>query len=70
MANEGKLVAFVPPEAAEVVLAAMTATEVGRGAQVIGSVTEAHPGTVVARTRLGANRVVDRPLGEQLPRIC
>ncbi|MFI5040282.1 MAG: hydrogenase expression/formation protein HypE [Acidimicrobiales bacterium] len=70
VANEGKLVAMVPPETVDVVLAAMSATEEGRGAAVIGRVTEDHPRTVVARTGLGATRVVDRPLGEQLPRIC
>ncbi len=70
VANEGKLVAIVAPEAADDVLAAMTSTDVGREATVIGRVTGEHAGTVVARTGLGAQRVVDRPLGEQLPRIC
>lgn len=70
VANEGKLVAFVPPDSADEVLAAMQATEVGCDSVVIGRVVEQHPGTVVARTGLGATRVVDRPLGEQLPRIC
>lgn len=70
VANEGKLVAFVAAGDAEAVLAAMRSTDVGAGATVIGRVTDQHPGTVVARTGLGATRVVDRPLGEQLPRIC
>ncbi len=70
VANEGKLVAIVAAADAEAVLAAMRATEVGAASAIIGSVTDAHPGTVVARTGLGATRVVDRPLGEQLPRIC
>ena len=35
-----------------------------------GRVSDDHPGIVVARTGLGARRVVDRLLGEQLPRIC
>lgn len=70
VANEGKLVAFVRPEAADEVLAAMQAHEHGVGARVIGRVVEQHPGVVVAKTRLGATRVVDLPLGEQLPRIC
>ena len=70
VANEGKLVAFVAPDDAEAVLAAMTATEVGSRATVIGRVVDEHPGVVVARTGLGSTRVVDRPLGEQLPRIC
>jgi hydrogenase expression/formation protein HypE len=70
VANEGKLVAFVAPGDADAVLAAMQASDVGAGARVIGRVVEQHPGVVVARTGLGATRVVERPLGEQLPRIC
>ncbi|MFE5634435.1 hydrogenase expression/formation protein HypE [Streptomyces sp. NPDC056463] len=70
VANEGKLVAFVPREHADAVLAAMRAHPLGAGAAVIGEAVEAHPGMVVARTGLGGTRVVDMPLGEQLPRIC
>ncbi|MFJ5222983.1 hydrogenase expression/formation protein HypE [Streptomyces sp. NPDC088400] len=70
VANEGKLVAFVPPGRADAVLAAMRAHPQGGGAVVIGSCTAEHPGMVVARTGLGGTRVVDVPLGEQLPRIC
>ncbi len=36
----------------------------------IGVVTEQHPGLVVARNSFGTRRVIDLPLGEQLPRIC
>jgi hydrogenase expression/formation protein HypE len=70
VANEGKLVAFVPPERADDAMAALLAHELGREATVIGRVVGDHPGVVVARTALGGGRVVDRPLGEQLPRIC
>lgn len=70
VANEGKLVAFVPREHADAVLAAMRAHPLGREAAVIGEAVAAHPGMVVARTGLGGTRVVDLPLGEQLPRIC
>ncbi len=70
VANEGKLVAFVPREHAEAVLAAMHAHPLGRRAAVIGEAVGAHPGLVVARTGLGGTRVVDLPIGEQLPRIC
>jgi len=70
VANEGKLVAFVPPEQADAVLAAMRAHPLGAGATRIGECTEEHPGMVVARTAFGATRVIDLPLGEQLPRIC
>ncbi|MCW0213086.1 MAG: hydrogenase expression/formation protein HypE [Pseudonocardia sp.] len=70
VANEGKLVAFVPAPEAERVLAAMRAHELGKEAVAIGRCVDAHPGMVVARTGLGGTRVVDLPLGEQLPRIC
>lgn len=70
VANEGKLVAIVPAAHADAVLAAMKAHEHGRGACPIGEVVTEHPGVVVARTRFGATRVVDLPIGEQLPRIC
>nr|WP_031074998.1 hydrogenase expression/formation protein HypE [Streptomyces sp. NRRL S-118] len=70
VANEGKLVAFVPPDHADAVLAAMRAHPLGAEAVVIGEAVAEHPGMVVARTGLGGTRVVDMPLGEQLPRIC
>lgn len=70
IANEGCLVAMVAPEASDAVLAAMRDDPNGRDATVIGRVVEDHQGTVVASTPLGATRVVDRALAEQLPRIC
>ncbi len=70
VANEGKLLAFVDPEHADAVLAAMHDHPLGRSAAVIGECVEAHPGMVSARTGFGASRVVDLPIGEQLPRIC
>lgn len=70
VANEGKLVAFVPADDVAGLLAAMHAHEYGQGAVVIGHAVAEHPGMVVARTGLGGTRVVDLPLGEQLPRIC
>ncbi|MGW4716919.1 hydrogenase expression/formation protein HypE [Nocardia sp. NPDC004260] len=70
VANEGKLLAFVAPEDAERVLAAMREHPLGAQAAVIGRCVAEHPGMVVARTALGGTRVVDLPAGEQLPRIC
>ncbi len=70
VANEGKLVAIVPGEAAEKVLAAMQSHEYGRQAAIIGEVVEAHHGLVTAKTSIGGMRVVDVPAGELLPRIC
>jgi hydrogenase expression/formation protein HypE len=70
VANEGKLVAFVDPAATEVVLAAMRAHPEGAAATVIGRVVTEHPGMAVGRTPFGTTRVIERELGEQLPRIC
>jgi hydrogenase expression/formation protein HypE len=70
VANEGKLVAFVPRDQGDAVLAAMRAHPLGAGAAVIGECVDEHAGMVVARTTFGGTRVVDVPLGEQLPRIC
>jgi hydrogenase expression/formation protein HypE len=70
VANEGTLVAFVAPDAAEAVLAAMRAHPVGCQAARIGQATGEHPGRVALRTALGVRRVLDMLAGEQLPRIC
>ena len=70
VANEGCMVAIVAGADADAVLSAMVDHEHGRGACVIGKVTDAHPGVVTARTPYGSRRVVDLPLGDQLPRIC
>ena len=70
VANEGKLVAIVPPAAAEAVLAAMRALPEGAEAVEIGRVVAEHPGMVTMRTIVGSRRIVDMLVGEQLPRIC
>ena len=70
VANEGKLIAFVPPEGAEPALAALQAHPLGKDAARIGVITKEHPKMVLAHTGIGGRRVVDMPLGELLPRIC
>ena len=70
VANEGKLIAIVAPEAADAVLAAMRRHPLGREAQAIGAVTDAHPRLVTMRTTVGPSRIVDMLAGDQLPRIC
>ncbi|MEN8005884.1 MAG: hydrogenase expression/formation protein HypE [Candidatus Krumholzibacteriota bacterium] len=70
VANEGKLIAVVPGDEADAVVKAMRAHEHGRDAAVIGEVVADHPGLVAMKTGLGAERIVDMPVGEQLPRIC
>ncbi len=70
LANEGKLLCFVPQTVAQAVLAVMKQDPCGRDATIIGTVTADHPGRVVMQTRIGGQRIVDMLAGEQLPRIC
>jgi hydrogenase expression/formation protein HypE len=70
VANEGKLLAIVPPYAAESVLEAMRRHPLGLEATCIGQVTADHPGVVIGQTAIGSQRVIDLPAGELLPRIC
>ncbi|MBY4677386.1 hydrogenase expression/formation protein HypE [Marinobacterium arenosum] len=69
-ANEGKLVAVVPGEQAEAVLAAMQAHPAGRGSAIIGEVLAGPAGRVLVQTGFGGERILDMLVGEQLPRIC
>lgn len=70
VANEGRVLAFVPADQAERALTTWRDRADGEGAAVIGTVVDDHPGLVVGRTALGSTRVIDVPLGELLPRIC
>lgn len=70
VANEGKLMAVVPAEDAERVLAAMRAQPLGNDAALIGVVMADNPGMVIQRSLVGGGRVVTMLSGEQLPRIC
>jgi hydrogenase expression/formation protein HypE len=70
LANEGRLVAIVPPSDADRALAAMRAHPLGAGACRIGRVTERRPRQVIMRTVLGGQHIVDMLVGDQLPRIC
>lgn len=70
VANEGKLLAVVAPDAVDAVLAAMRAHPLGQEATRIGMVIEDPHHFVQMKTRFGGSRVVDWLTGEQLPRIC
>jgi hydrogenase expression/formation protein HypE len=70
VANEGKFIAIVAREFADLVLATMQAHPLGKQAAIIGEVVTEHPGRVYLKSRIGGARVVDMLSGEQLPRIC
>lgn len=70
VACEGRFATIVETEAAEAVLAKIKNHELGKQAQIIGKVTDEHPGRVVTLTSIGGKRIVDKLSGDQLPRIC
>lgn len=70
VANEGKLIAVVPSDDADKAMATMQKNPLGRHAAVIARCTDAAPPLVELATRAGGRRVVQRPYGEELPRIC
>jgi hydrogenase expression/formation protein HypE len=70
VANEGKLVAVVPPDEADAALTAMRAHPQGSDALRLGEIHAEPPGIVVLRTSMGGTRIVDMLVGDPLPRIC
>ncbi len=70
VANEGKIVAVVAARDAERALAACRNHPLGRNAAIIGRIVDTTPPLVELITRAGGRRVVQRPYGEELPRIC
>ncbi len=70
IANEGKLIAFVPEDQAQKALEIIQKDEFGKEAVIIGQVQENDPGKVFLQTTIGGLRLVDMLTGEQLPRIC
>lgn len=70
IANEGKLVAIVPPEQATDALGALRSHPFGANAAIIGEVIPAPEGMVLLRTGIGGSRVLDMLVGDPLPRIC
>ena len=70
VANEGKVVCVVAAEDADKALAALRSHPLGEQAACVGHVTDVQPRLVELVTRSGGRRVVQRPYGEELPRIC
>ncbi|MDQ2761112.1 MAG: hydrogenase expression/formation protein HypE [Actinomycetota bacterium] len=70
VANEGKLVAFVAPEAADEALRVLRSVPGCENAAEIGEVRTDPPGMVLVQTSFGGRRVMDQLVGDPLPRIC
>jgi hydrogenase expression/formation protein HypE len=69
-ANEGKVVCVVAGPDADRALETLRRHRLGRHAECIGKLTDARPPLVELITRAGGRRVIQRPYGEDLPRIC
>lgn len=70
VANEGKLIAIVPADRAEAIAEVMQKNRYGKDTQIIGEVMAEPEGKVIVNTPVGATRILDMLVGEQLPRIC
>ena len=70
VANEGKVVLVVDRAGAPQALEALRSDPLGKRAALIGRVTDADPPLVELITRAGGRRIIQRPYGEELPRIC
>ncbi|MBL6957984.1 MAG: hydrogenase expression/formation protein HypE [Rhodospirillales bacterium] len=70
VANEGKLVAVCPAEQAEAALQALRADSRGSQAAIIGTVTDDADRFIEIETPFGGRRLLTRPEGDPLPRIC
>ncbi len=69
-ANEGKMIVAVPESGAESALRALRSHGYGAEATAVGGVLEESTGQVLLKTALGTHRILDRHVGDQLPRIC
>jgi len=70
LANEGKLVAFIPSEIVPDIMKKMRKNKYGKESKIIGRVARKSEGKVYLNTGIGGKRIVDMLTGEQLPRIC
>jgi hydrogenase expression/formation protein HypE len=71
IANEGKFVAVVAPDAAQECLGRCRAHPLGRDAALIGEIVSSQGLPLVElKTKVGGRRVVQMPYGRELPRIC
>jgi len=67
---EGRVIIGVRPEKADEVLAAIKKLPNGKNAVIIGEVKSERPGFVISETIVGGHRIIEKPIGEQIPRVC
>lgn len=67
---EGKAIIAVQPEDAETVLQILRSSPLGQNAAIIGEAKEERVGKIFMKTTIGGHRILDKPVGEPIPRVC
>ncbi|MFX0181567.1 MAG: hydrogenase expression/formation protein HypE [Candidatus Hodarchaeota archaeon] len=67
---EGKAIIAVHPEDADAVLKQLKTCSFGRNAEIIGEAKKDRPGKIFLKTLIGGHRILDKPIGEPIPRVC
>ncbi|MHA1912461.1 MAG: hydrogenase expression/formation protein HypE [Candidatus Kariarchaeaceae archaeon] len=67
---EGKAIMTVKPESAEEILQLLKNHPLGKEAAIIGEVKEEKSGYVIIETSIGGHRILEKPIGEPIPRVC
>ncbi|HUT79919.1 MAG TPA: hydrogenase expression/formation protein HypE [Candidatus Bathyarchaeia archaeon] len=67
---EGRVIIGVHAEQAEEMLRAIKELPNGKNAAIIGEVKADRPGFVISKTIIGGHRIIEKPIGEQIPRVC
>ncbi len=67
--NEGKIIIGAVPEKAEEILQFLKQTSEGKEAKIIGEATLQFKG-VAMQTLVGGKRIIAKPVGDPVPRIC
>ena len=70
LSSEGKAIMAVSADKAETILESLRNHPLGKEAEIIGEASEKHQGEVVIRTNIGGHRLLRKPLGEPIPRVC
>ncbi len=70
VSNEGKAIIAVHPEDADQVLRELKSSSLGKNAEIIGEARKERLGKVFLKTKIGGHRILDKPIGEPIPRVC
>ncbi len=70
LSSEGMAIIVVESDSAEEILSQIKKHPLGKNARIIGEASEQYKGKVTVRTSIGGHRLLRKPLGEPIPRVC